>query len=37
MTLLDPASLMSIRSRQYVASINPSYLASLIRNPALTD
>jgi predicted transposase YbfD/YdcC len=27
---------MSIRSRQYVASINPNYLASLIQNPALT-
>jgi predicted transposase YbfD/YdcC len=27
---------MSIRSRQYVASINPNYLASLIKNPALT-
>ena len=27
---------MSIRSRQYVASLNPNYLASLIQNPALT-
>lgn len=28
---------MSIRSRQYVASINPNYLASLIQNPSLAS
>ena len=27
---------MSIRSRQYLASLNPNYLASLIQNPSLT-